>query len=72
MTKNHTVTQSTFASPCTNMSDNGLDSGFQFVAAGATSFMQFSFNVTNASTPLWFYCRQTKCVPLSCTPTFPS
>ncbi|KAI0341636.1 hypothetical protein BDW22DRAFT_1429762 [Trametopsis cervina] len=58
MTKNHTFTQSTFASPCTNISDAGLDSGFQFVAANATSIPQFSFNVVNASAPLWFYCRQ--------------
>jgi len=59
--KNHTVTQSTFASPCANMTTptEGIDSGFQAVAAGATQFPQWSFNVTNATTPLWFYCRQT-------------
>ncbi|KZP21225.1 hypothetical protein FIBSPDRAFT_931845 [Athelia psychrophila] len=59
--KNHTVTQSTFAAPCANMTTptEGIDSGFQAVAAGATSFPQWSFNVTNATTPLWFYCRQT-------------
>ncbi|KAF7975842.1 hypothetical protein HWV62_8409 [Athelia sp. TMB] len=58
--KNHTVTQSTFAAPCSNMTTptEGIDSGFQFVAAGATQFPQWSFNVTNATTPLWFYCRQ--------------
>lgn len=57
-TKNHTVTQSTFASPCTPM-DKGVDSGFQAVAAGATSVPQWSFTVNNASAPLWFYCKQT-------------
>jgi len=59
LSKNHTVTQSTFATPCTNFSDNGLDSGFQFVPANTTSFMQYSFNMTNVTAPLWFYCRQT-------------
>ncbi|GJF00574.1 cupredoxin domain-containing protein [Phanerochaete sordida] len=58
LSKNHTVTQSTFASPCTNFSDTGLDSGFQFVQPNATSFMQYSFNMTNVTGPLWFYCRQ--------------
>ena len=61
------MTQSTFASPCTNFSDNGLDSGFQFVPQGATSFMQYSFNMTNVTGPLWFYCRQAGCV----SPSFP-
>ncbi|KZT09715.1 uncharacterized protein LAESUDRAFT_646411 [Laetiporus sulphureus 93-53] len=60
---NHTVTQSTFASPCSNFTftngSTGVDSGFEFVATNATSFPTYSFTVTNASTPLWFYCRQT-------------
>ncbi|KAJ6488809.1 hypothetical protein C8R45DRAFT_1097161 [Mycena sanguinolenta] len=55
---NHTATQSSFAAPCTNMT-GGLDSGFQFVPAGATQNPQYSFNVTNATQPLWFFCRQT-------------
>jgi plastocyanin len=55
--KNHTVTQSTFAVPCKPMS-NGVDSSFQAVAANATSAPSFSITV-NATTPLWFYCRQT-------------
>ncbi|KAI0086386.1 Cupredoxin [Irpex rosettiformis] len=53
---NHSVTQSTFANPC--QSNGGLDSGFQPIAQGATSAMQFSVNVTDATTPLWFFCRQ--------------
>jgi len=36
----------------------GIDSGYMPVAAGATSFPQWSFTMTNASAPLWFYCRQ--------------
>jgi len=58
--KNHTVTQSTFAAPCMNMTTPmpGIDSGFIPVAPNATTFPQWSFTMTNASAPLWFYCRQ--------------
>jgi len=55
LTKNHTVTQSTFATPC---NQSGIDSGFFPVAANATQVPQWSFTVENGSTPLWFYCRQ--------------
>jgi len=55
--KNHTVTQSTFPAPCEPMS-GGIDSGFQPVAANATSVPSFSLTV-NATTPLWFFCHQT-------------
>jgi hypothetical protein len=55
--KNHTVTQSTFASPCTLKSE-GIDSGFQAVAAGATEFPSWSITIDDISTPLWFYCKQ--------------
>jgi hypothetical protein len=60
-TKNHTVTQSTFPAPCQNMTTPtaGIDSGFMAVAANASFFPEWSFTITNASTPLWFYCRQT-------------
>ena len=37
----------------------GIDSGFMPVAANATEIPQWSFQVTNASAPLWFFCRQT-------------
>jgi len=59
--KNHTVSQSTFAAPCQLMTTPaaGIDSGFMPVPAGSTSFPEWSFTVTNASAPLWFYCRQT-------------
>jgi len=59
--KNHTVTQSTFAAPCQQMTTPtlGIDSGFMPVAANATSDPVWSFTVTNATSPLWFYCRQT-------------
>ncbi|KAI0332623.1 hypothetical protein GY45DRAFT_1273717 [Cubamyces sp. BRFM 1775] len=63
LSKNHTVTQSTFAAPCSNITDGnglvtGVDSGFQLVPANATQFPVWSITINNASTPLWFYCRQ--------------
>ncbi|ETW86305.1 hypothetical protein HETIRDRAFT_407946 [Heterobasidion irregulare TC 32-1] len=58
MSKNHTVTQSSFASPCANLSTGGIDSGFQAVAAGAATVPSWSFTVNDTSAPLWFYCRQ--------------
>jgi len=59
--KNHTVTQSTFVNPCTQMTTptTGVDSGFLPVPAGSTTFPQWSFTVDNATAPLWFYCKQT-------------
>jgi len=59
--KNHTVTQSTFVTPCQMMTTPamGIDSGFMPVPAGTTALPQWSFTISNASTPLWFYCRQT-------------
>jgi plastocyanin len=59
--KNHTATQSSFAAPCMNLTTPtaGIDSGFMPVAPNATSYPQWSFTVTNATSPLWFYCRQT-------------
>jgi len=59
--KDHTVTQSSFGNPCSNLSADStkfLDSGFFPVAANATELPQWSFNVTSTATPLWFYCRQ--------------
>ncbi|KAI0362650.1 hypothetical protein OH77DRAFT_1416917 [Trametes cingulata] len=63
LSKNHTVTQSTFNAPCSNITDasgtvTGVDSGYQFVPGNATSFPVWSITVNNASAPLWFYCRQ--------------
>jgi plastocyanin len=57
--KNHSVTQSTFASPCTLQSTPsvGIDSGFQAVAPGATAFPSWSITL-NDTAPLWFFCNQ--------------
>ncbi|KAF7338086.1 hypothetical protein MVEN_02033100 [Mycena venus] len=55
--KNHSVTQSTFAHPCTPA--GGIDSGFQFVdSTSSTLPPQWSFAVDSAP-PLWFFCAQT-------------
>jgi len=54
--KNHSVTQSTFAAPCTK---SGVDSGFFPVQANASVIPQWSFTLNNASAPLWFFCAQT-------------
>ncbi|KAG8928651.1 hypothetical protein FRC02_006633 [Tulasnella sp. 418] len=54
--KNHTVTQSTFKTPCTKKAD-GLDSGFVPTAVDATSFTTWNVTVENTE-PLWFYCAQ--------------
>jgi plastocyanin len=59
--KNHSVTQSTFADPCSIQTTpaQGISSGFQPVAANATELPEWSFTVNNASAPLWFFCAQT-------------
>jgi len=59
--KNHSVTQSTFASPCVRQTTPtvGVDSGFMAVPSGAAQLPQWSITVNNATTPLWFFCAQT-------------
>lgn len=61
VSKNHTVTQSAFATPCTNITSPapGLDSGFMFIEPNSTTFPVWSITINNASAPLWFHCRQT-------------
>lgn len=58
--KNHSVAQSTFAKPCEPMA-NGMWSGFvpttDTAKAASTSY---TFQVKNASAPIWFYCSQGK------------
>jgi len=55
--KNHTVTQSSFASPC-GPKDGGIDSGFQPVMANQTDSLP-TFTVTvNDTNPIWIYCKQ--------------
>jgi plastocyanin len=60
---NHTVTQSSFNTPCRALSLTsttgavGFDSGFHPVASGATTFPTYTITV-NDTKPIWAYCRQ--------------
>jgi len=63
-TKNHTVTQSTFAEPCTQLTNTsvtpnivGISSGFVPINGTPAEFPTWSFTVTDTS-PLWFFCLQ--------------
>ncbi|KAJ7330861.1 hypothetical protein DFH08DRAFT_785989 [Mycena albidolilacea] len=58
VSKNHSVTQTTFAKPCSALLAGGVDSGFQPVPVNAAAFPTFSFAVNNASTPLFFTSKQ--------------
>lgn len=61
--KNHTVTQSSFATPCRSLTSTstsgqvGFDSGFMPVADNVTTFPTFNITV-NDTAPIWAYCRQ--------------
>ncbi|KAJ3564808.1 hypothetical protein NP233_g8046 [Leucocoprinus birnbaumii] len=55
--KNHSVTQSTFAAPCVK-SPTGIDSGFMFVDPNAADHPVWTMQVAD-TTPLWFFCAQT-------------
>jgi len=61
--KNHSATQSSFATPCRKLASTsttgqvGFDSGFMPIANGSSPMV---WNVTvNDTTPIWVYCRQT-------------
>ncbi|KAK2461812.1 hypothetical protein APHAL10511_006275 [Amanita phalloides] len=58
--KNHTVTRSSFASPCSPLNADGttgFDSGFFPVSASATQFPTWNYTVQDTQ-PVWAYCRQ--------------
>jgi plastocyanin len=58
--KNHSVAQGAFGEPCAPMA-NGFWSGY--VATSATDAAAkevFTYEVKNASAPVWFYCTQAK------------
>lgn len=46
--KNHTVSQSSFAQPCTPLA-NGFNSGFMPIQAGSTTFPSFTITVNDVS-----------------------
>ena len=53
---NHTVTQSTFANPCTPLA-GGADSGFQeVIATGKETTIRLP--VPAATAPIWMFCKQ--------------
>jgi plastocyanin len=56
--KNHSIAQSTFAQPCAPM-NNGFWSGFvPTTSTESVANWTFTYEVTNASAPVWFYCTQ--------------
>jgi len=57
--KNHTVTQSTFTSPCVKASSTAIDSGFKPAMTTPQPTFTITLNPTTASAPLWFFCAQT-------------
>jgi len=54
---NHTVTQSSFESPCEPLSASSFFSGFM-VTSSTPDKQTFTINVTSTD-PIWFYCAQT-------------
>ncbi|KAJ7747186.1 hypothetical protein DFH07DRAFT_831388 [Mycena maculata] len=54
---NHSVTQSTFAAPCTSF-EGGFDSGWILVTAATTPPPSWNLTITNDQKPIWFYCKQ--------------
>jgi plastocyanin len=62
--KNHTATQSSFASPCGHK-DGGFDSGFMPVAANVTSDFPTWTITVNDTQPIWVFCDQAANLPAS-------
>jgi len=63
--KNHTVTQSSFAEPCTrqlNTATNelGVDSGFMVVPPGSKETPVWTVEVKQDTSPIWMFCNQDK------------
>jgi len=63
--KNHTVTQSSFAGPCTPK-QGGLDSGFRPVGSDVAVADRPTFTITvNDTQPIWVFCNQAANTPNS-------
>jgi plastocyanin len=62
--KNHTVTQSSFASPC-GLKSGGFNSGFQPVPANQTDNLPTYTVHVNDTEPIWVYCAQALRLPNS-------
>lgn len=54
---NHTVTQSSFATPCEALA-GGFDTGFVPVSTGSTGPFSVAQFTVQDTTPVWVYCRQ--------------
>ena len=54
---NHSVVQSTFDTPCVQ-SEGGFNSGFNFAVTEGVSDQVFQLTITDAATPIWFFCGQ--------------
>jgi hypothetical protein len=55
--RNHAVAQSSFAKPCEPL-DGGFYSGFNFMTQEGQADNVFQIEVTDPSTPIWYYCPQ--------------
>ncbi|KAH9475586.1 putative GPI-anchored cupredoxin [Psilocybe cubensis] len=54
---NHSVTQAAFNDPC-NPLKGGFDSGWVFVPSAPSPVPQWNLTITDASKPIWFFCKQ--------------
>ncbi|KAI0320283.1 hypothetical protein OF83DRAFT_621719 [Amylostereum chailletii] len=53
----HSISQSNFTDPCQPL-PGGFDSGFVLISAPADPFPTWNLTITNASQPIWFFCKQ--------------
>ncbi|KAF9265512.1 Cupredoxin [Marasmius fiardii PR-910] len=56
VSKNHSVVQSTFATPCT-AKESGINSDFHLISDPSQPFV-WNLTVNDTTAPLWFYCSQ--------------
>ncbi|KAJ7503752.1 hypothetical protein B0H11DRAFT_1984159 [Mycena galericulata] len=59
---NHSVTQSTFASPC-EPAPGGFDSGWIQISSAPSATPEWNVTITNDNVPIWFFCKQIKSPP---------
>ncbi|TFK40466.1 hypothetical protein BDQ12DRAFT_453660 [Crucibulum laeve] len=58
---NHSVTQSSFASPCLRQAipETGVSSGFQVPEANSVDVPRWNYTIPRVNGPVWFFCSQT-------------
>ncbi|KAF9552448.1 hypothetical protein CPC08DRAFT_714606 [Agrocybe pediades] len=59
---NHSVTQSSFPTPCEPLA-GGFDSGNIFINTTQATTPTFNLTITNDSKPIWFFCKQLNPTP---------